>query len=45
MTGYDTIIFIFLWTWVVYLWSRTDSLSDEIKKLQRELKSYSIKYK
>ena len=42
MSGYELILFIVIWTAVFYLYSKIDNLSEDIKKLQRDIKSLEI---
>ena len=42
MSGFELVLFIFIWTGLFYLYSKIDNLSEDIKKLQRDIKSLEI---
>jgi|LULL01.1.fsa_nt_gb hypothetical protein len=42
MSGFELVLFIVLWTGLFYLYSKIDDLSDDVKKIQRDIKSLDI---
>ena len=42
MSGFELVLFIVLWTGLFYLYSKIDDLSDDVKKIQRDIKSLEI---